>query len=77
LLQLLFKINFKKAICHRSRNSDGRKTDASRTAAFLDVTGKLDYEVFTVYHVFEGDYIGSNGKIHSLRSKKQPGEEAG
>ena len=50
---------------------------ASLTAAFREVTGKPDYEVITVYHVIEGDYIGSNGRIHSLRGKKPQGEDTG
>ena len=40
------------------------------TAGFRRVVGKPDFEVITVYHEITGDYIGTNGLIHSLRGKK-------
>lgn len=43
---------------------------ASLTATFRQVIDKPDFEVITVYHEISGDFIGSNGMIHSLRGKK-------
>ena len=45
---------------------------ASLTAVFRQVLGKPDFEVITVYHEIDGDFIGSNGQIHSLRGTKPP-----
>ncbi|MCL1914412.1 MAG: hypothetical protein FWG10_11205 [Eubacteriaceae bacterium] len=42
------------------------------TTAFRQVVGNDLYEVITVYHEIDGDFIGSNGTIHSLRPKKGP-----
>ena len=44
---------------------------ASLTAAVREVLGKPDFDVITVYHEITGDFIGTNGRIHSLRGKKQ------
>jgi len=43
---------------------------ASLTAGFRQVIGEPDFDVITVYHEIDGDFIGSNGRIHSLRGKK-------
>ena len=43
---------------------------AALTAGFREVVGKPDFEVITVYHEIDGDYIGSNGTIHSLRGRR-------
>ena len=40
---------------------------ASLTASFRQVVSKPDFEVITVYHEIDGDFIGTNGRIHSLR----------
>ena len=44
---------------------------ASLTADVRKAVGKPDYEVTTVYHEIAGDYIGTNGMIHSLSGKGQ------
>ena len=45
---------------------------AALTSSVRSVVGKPDFEVTTVYHVITGDYIGTNGMIHSLSGKGQP-----
>ena len=45
---------------------------AALTSSVRSVAGKPDFEVTTVYHVITGDYIGTNGMIHSLSGKGQP-----
>ena len=37
------------------------------TSGFRQTLGKPDFEVITVYHDIDGDFIGSNGTILSLR----------
>ena len=45
---------------------------ASLTASFRQVIGRPNFEVITVYHEIDGDFIGTNGRIHSLRGTKPP-----
>ena len=40
---------------------------AALTSGFRLAAGKPDFEIITVYHEIDGDFIGSNGRIHSLR----------
>ena len=42
---------------------------ASLTTAFRSVIGKPNFDIITVYHEIDSDFIGSNGRIHSLRGK--------
>lgn len=47
---------------------------AALTESFRDVANIPDCEVSFVYHPIDGDHIGSNGQLHSLR-KPKPADE--